>query len=191
MAEEIKQQVKEVKAHVREIHMSPRKVRLVADLVKKLPVNEALEQLQFLTKRAAAPVRKLINSAVANASHNFQIEADRLFVKSITVDGGRVFFRYKPRAQGRAMPVRKRTSHINLVLGVNAEKVKPKRKVIMTRSIKEEPQRAATPVEQPAAAEQQEQKPRWGLFRRKDHQVMPKPDVKGKKYTSFDRRGGE
>src|SRR5258708_1819000 len=111
MAEE-KQQPKEVKAHARYIHVSPRKLRLVADLVRQHPVDQALEQLRFSSKNAAIPLAKAINSAVANAVHNFNMTKENLFIKAITVDGGPVFKTYAPRAQGRAFVERKRTSHI-------------------------------------------------------------------------------
>src|SRR3990167_744336 len=127
MAETAKQ-ITEVKAYARGIHIGPRKVRLVANLVKNLPVEDALNNLTFITKKAALPIKKLVNSGIANAKHNFQIEEDRLFVKSFTVDGGRVFFRYSPRAQGRAFPLRKRTSHLNLILGVSGSPFKPRSK---------------------------------------------------------------
>src|SRR3989338_6235417 len=120
MADKIdKKTVTEVAAYARGIHMSPRKVRLVVDLLRGLPAPRALSQLQFVTKKAVIPVRKLIQSSVANATHNFQIEAERLFVKHFSVDGGPALKRFKPRAQGRAFPIRRATSHLNLILGVS------------------------------------------------------------------------
>lgn len=111
-----KSQIKEVKAFARYIHVSPRKLRLVANLVRQTPVDVALEQLRFSSKNAALPISKAINSAVANAVHNFNLNKDDLFVKAVTIDQGPVFKRYAPRAQGRAFIERKRTSHINVVL---------------------------------------------------------------------------
>src|SRR3989344_374567 len=128
MAEE-KKEIREVKAFARGIHMSPRKVRLVASMLKNMSVAEALDNLAFITKKAALPIKKLVASGVANASHNFQIAADRLFIKSLTVDGGQALKRFKPGGQGRAFPIRKRTSHINLILGGADKSVKPKRKL--------------------------------------------------------------
>lgn len=107
---------KQVKAYARFIRMSPRKVRLVADMVRNTPVEQALEQLQFSSKNAALPVAKLINSAIANAIHNFSLNKEDLYIKTLTVDGGPVLKRFKPRAQGRAGAIHKRTSHINIVL---------------------------------------------------------------------------
>src|SRR5262249_22189662 len=102
----------EVIAHARKIQMSPRKVRLVAGLVRGLDVNVADAQLRFLPKGASTPVRKLIASAVANAVHNFKLAPERLFVKRITVDGGPVLKRMRPRAMGRGAAIKKRSSHI-------------------------------------------------------------------------------
>jgi len=106
----------EVTAKVRFIRMSPRKVRLVVDLVRGLPVDKALTQLHFLNKAAALPVRKLLQSAVANAEHNFNLKADNLFIKNISADGGPIIHRWRPRAFGRAAAIRKRTSHVNITL---------------------------------------------------------------------------
>ncbi|MBI2098921.1 50S ribosomal protein L22 [Candidatus Uhrbacteria bacterium] len=106
----------EVKAIARYIRMSPRKVRLVADIIRGARASEALLQLQFIRKRAAAPVSKLLKSAMANAENNFKLNPSELFVKKITVDGGPVLKRFRARAFGRAAPIRKRSSHITIVL---------------------------------------------------------------------------
>lgn len=107
----------EVKAKAKFIRMSPTKIRLVANLIQKMPVEKALNQLKFINKLASAPVAKLIKSAMANAEHNFELAKDNLFIKKLTVDQGPTLKRSMPRAHGRATPIRKRTSHINLVLG--------------------------------------------------------------------------
>ncbi len=131
MAEK-KSQIKEVKAVARYIHVSPQKLRLVADLVRQTPVDVALEQLRFSSKNAALPLTKLINSAIANALHNFNLNRDNLYIKAITVDGGPVYKTYAPRAQGRAFVERKRTSHINVVLGERAPKKSGSRRSIFS-----------------------------------------------------------
>ena len=106
----------EVKAQARYIRMSPRKVRLVLGVVRGLTVEAAKQQLTFMNKAAAEPVLKLINSAVANALNNFGLSEATLKVKTIVADGGPILYRYRPRAMGRASPIRKRTSHITVVL---------------------------------------------------------------------------
>lgn len=191
MPELEKKTVTEVKAYARGIHASPRKTRLVTDILKNLSVAEALTQLDFVQKKAALPIKKLVNSAVANAAHNFQIEADRLFIKSLTVDGGRVMMKFAPRAQGRAFRVRKRTSHINLVLGVSAKPAKPKRTAAKLPVLKKE----AEPLAEKTVTETPQETSRFGFWRKKkkaedsSQAFPPKADAKGKKYTGFDRRG--
>jgi len=124
---------KEVKARIGDLRISPRKVRIVTDLIKKKTVEEARTQLQFLTKKAAGPILKLLNSAVANAVNNFSLNPEKLRIKNITVDKGRVMMRYKPRAQGRVSPIRHRTSLVQLVLVEDAKiKTHAKKKRVTT-----------------------------------------------------------
>jgi large subunit ribosomal protein L22 len=106
----------EVKAKANFIKIAPRKVRLVAGLVRGLKAEEALEQLKNSKKHAADSVSKLIISAIANATNNYELAKENLFIKEIKVDGGPTQHRWMPRARGRATPLRKRSSHINLVL---------------------------------------------------------------------------
>ena len=106
----------EVTARARYIRVSPRKARLVTDLVKGKKVEEALNILAFTKKAFAKTLTKVINSAVANAQQNKQMDVDTLMVKRISVDGGPTLKRYIPRAMGRATMVRKRTSHVTVVL---------------------------------------------------------------------------
>jgi len=94
---------------------SPRKVRLVVDAIRGKKVSEALEILRFADKRAAGPIEKLVNSALANAKDK-GIKEEGLVVSKITVDGGSILYRRRARARGNANPIRKRTSHISLVL---------------------------------------------------------------------------
>ena len=118
----------EVKAKVKFIKISPRKVRLVADVIRGLEVNKALDQLSFLKKQAVKPIMKLIDSAVANAENNFELKKNNLLIKEIKVDEGPTLHRWMPRARGRATPVRKRTSHVSLVLAELVESGKKKAK---------------------------------------------------------------
>lgn len=107
-----------MKASLKNYRQSPRKVRLVADLVRGKKVNQALAELNFLPKRGADVVTKLIISAAANAENNFKVSVDDLIVKEITVDKGVTLKRYRPRARGVAKRINKRTSNINLSLAV-------------------------------------------------------------------------
>src|SRR3990167_9477167 len=111
----------EVQAKVRYLRIAPRKVRLVVDLVRGLPVERALTELAFLSKASAEPVAKLIKSAMANAEHNYQIDPSTLYIKRITADGGPILYRYRPRAHGRAAPIRKRMTHVTVILDAKAD----------------------------------------------------------------------
>ena len=104
----------EVRAIAKYVRVSPQKCRLVADQVRRLPVGQALELLQFSPKKAAVPIRKTLESAIANAEHNQGLDIDELRVDTISIDEGPVMKRWRPRAKGRATPIIKRTSHITV-----------------------------------------------------------------------------
>ena len=104
---------------------SPRKMRLVADLVRGVEVNKALQILKFNTKEASARLEKLLLSAVANwqiKNEDARIEDSGLFVKEIQVDSARVLKRLRPAPQGRAHRIRKRSNHVTVVVGSKSEK---------------------------------------------------------------------
>lgn len=107
-----------IKAELNNYRQSPRKVRAVANAIKGKKVTEAMNALAFIPKVAALPLRKLVLSALANAEHNFKMDKDSLVVKELRVDGGAILYRRMPRARGTAYPIRKRTSHVTLVLDV-------------------------------------------------------------------------
>ncbi|MDD5206380.1 MAG: 50S ribosomal protein L22 [Deltaproteobacteria bacterium HGW-Deltaproteobacteria-21] len=106
----------EAKAKARFVRVSPRKVRLVMDEIRGMKVDEALKQLSYSPQKGAAILKKLIDSAVANATANADIDVDTLFVKRIFADEGPTWKRFSPRAQGRATRIRKRSSHLTVVL---------------------------------------------------------------------------
>ena len=101
-------------AKLRKYRVAPRKVRLVADLVRGRSVAESLDILKLVNKRAAPAVAKLIESAMQNAQQRATVDVDRLMVSEIFVDEGPTYKRFLPRAQGRATPIRKRTSHVTV-----------------------------------------------------------------------------
>lgn len=104
----------ETYAKLRFARVSPQKTRLIADQVRGMPVERALETLQFSTRKPAQIVRKLLESAVANAEHNEGADIDELRVAAIMVDEGPVMKRMKPRARGSANRILKRTSHLTI-----------------------------------------------------------------------------
>jgi large subunit ribosomal protein L22 len=106
----------EATAKLTSVRLSPRKTRLVVDMVRGKEIQIALNILRFSPQPSAQIVAKLLKSAVANAEQKGVSDVDRLFVKTIQVDGGAVLKRFVPRAMGRASKIRKPTSHISVVL---------------------------------------------------------------------------
>ena len=106
----------EIKASINYLRISPRKVRLVASMIRGMDVGQIKLVLYHLPKRSARPLLKLLNSAIASAKHDFQLSEDDVYVKRILVNSGTAQKRYTPRAFGRAAPIRKRTSHVSLTL---------------------------------------------------------------------------
>ncbi len=106
----------EVKAVAKYIRTSPRKVRLVVDLVRGRPVKEALALLRFMPQAAAVDVAKVVKSAAANAEQNNHLAADDLYIARITADAGPTIKRFRPRSHGKASPILKRSTHITVVV---------------------------------------------------------------------------
>jgi len=111
----------EARAVGRYIRIAPNKVRQVVNLIRGKQVDEALAILRFTPKKAAAIVEKVLKSAVANAEHNYDMDRDSLYISEIYVDQGPTLKRYKARAMGRADLIRKRTSHITVVVSEREE----------------------------------------------------------------------
>lgn len=106
----------EVKAHLRYLRIAPRKVRLVADLIRGKTVKEAENILNFTRKRAVVPLLKLLKSAIANAQENFKLKKENLFISKIYVNEGPRLKRVFPRARGHADIKQKKMSHVTIVL---------------------------------------------------------------------------
>lgn len=106
----------QAKAVAKQVRIAPRKARLVIDLIRGKDVGEAIAMLKHTPKAASSIVEKLIGSAIANAEHNYEMEANDLVVSDAYVDEGVTLKRFRPRAQGRASRINKRTSHITVIL---------------------------------------------------------------------------
>ena len=106
----------EAKAKVTYVRISPRKVKIVLDLIRGKSIDEALAIVKFTNKSACEPIEKLLKSALANAENNFDMDVSRLYVAECTVSQGPTLKRIRPRAQGRAYRILKRMSHITVVL---------------------------------------------------------------------------
>ncbi len=118
----------EAKATLSDYRQSPRKVRVVADMVRGKKVEEALITLSFVSKRSALPLQKLIASALANAK-NLEIPLEDLVIKEISVNGGKILYRRLPMSRGRAFILRKRTSHVDVVLAEGKPSIKKLKKL--------------------------------------------------------------
>jgi large subunit ribosomal protein L22 len=106
----------EARAQARYARVTPRKARRVVDLIRGMPAAEAQAVLRFAPQAASEPVGKVLASAIANAEHNFRLDTDTLFVSQAYVDEGPTLKRFRPRAQGRAYRINKRTSHITVIV---------------------------------------------------------------------------
>ncbi len=154
-----------VRAHARSLRIAPRKMRLVTNLVKNMRLNDALTQLQFTNKKGAKMLQKLLQSAAANAEHNFSLSRDGLFIKTITCDMGTVMKRSFPRARGSAFMIRHKLSHVNVILEERVVKAKKKKAPVVPKAVKPEPkpqeeakldpilEASETPVTAPATEE--------------------------------------
>lgn len=126
----------DIKASAKSVRISPRKVGVVAALVRGRTVADAITILEHTPRRSAMPVKKLIESARANALNNYNLVEDSLKLKSISVTPGPRLKRYKPAAHGRALPFEKKSSHI--YVEVNGQKKQPKKPVVKKTEEKKE-----------------------------------------------------
>jgi large subunit ribosomal protein L22 len=128
-----------VKAHARSLRIAPRKMRLVTNLVKDMRLADAMTQLQFTNKKGAKMLQKLLQSAAANAENNFSLNRDGLFIKTITCDMGPVLKRSFPRARGSAFMIRRKMSHVNVILEERPVKAKKKKTAVVPKAVRPEP----------------------------------------------------
>jgi len=160
----------EIKAKLSYLRTSPRKVRLVVDLVRGKSAEEAQRILNFTIKKAARDVQKLLKQAVANAKNNFQLEESNLFISKIMVNEGPKLKRWMPRSRGRANEIQKKTSHIILVLSeISAKKTKAKK-----AKKSEEPEEETKKQKEEAAVEKKPQ------VKYKPEKDRAKPSLSGK-----------
>ncbi len=144
----------EVRAIAKYVRMSPRKVRLVTELIKGQSVDAARTQLAFLPKAASLPVLKVLNSAVANAVHNFKLDETSLKIAAAMADQGPALKRWRARAMGRAAPIKKRTCHITVVVTdgkAAAAAPKKEEKAPEAKDAEAKAEKAAKTAKKPAA----------------------------------------
>src|ERR671912_2461202 len=131
------------RASARYVRMAPMKVRRVVDLVRGMQAREGLSVLQFAPQAASEPVAKVLASAIANAEHNLQLDPESLVVAVAYVDEGPTLKRFRPRAQGRAFRINKRTSHITVELESVATQARPAKKAAPAKATKAPAKKAA------------------------------------------------
>lgn len=172
-----------VTAKLRHLRIAPRKVRLVADLIRGKSVKEAQDILHFAVKRAALPFLKLLKSVVSNAENNFQLEEKELYISKVLVDEGPRLKRWLARARGKANEIQKKTSHITMVLDEfikkpkevkkeEVEKLKKVERVEEYSKIKEAPKEGKPPA---PAVEQSPPRGKVGQAKFRPRVEMPKP----------------
>lgn len=161
----------EIKAKLRYLRLAPRKVRMVLDVIRGLKIKEAEAQLLLSSKKAAKPVLKLLHSAVANALNNYSLNKDDLYIKKIEAQDGPTLYRWTPRAFGRATPIRKRSSHLAIILETKKEILAPKTK-------KEEPLEVKTKEEVKEKI----------YPKKKEEAKKAKEDLRAKRKESFVKR---
>lgn len=171
----------EIKAKLNYLRISPRKVRLVADLIRGKDVTQAKAILNFTVKRAAKPILKLLNSAVASAKNDFHKEENNLYIKTIKVDEGPALKRWMPRARGRADLIKKRTSHITLILSEKEEKLTKEKE-------KEEEEKAPLQKEKKVVEEkglkekEEKKKTKKLIYKIKEEPLSKKEAIKPKRF---------
>ncbi|MBI3631084.1 MAG: 50S ribosomal protein L22 [Candidatus Sungbacteria bacterium] len=111
----------DIKGSINYLHIAPRKVRLVGNAIRGMEVIRAQMMLRQMPQRSGVPFLKLLQSVTANAVHNFQLGSQSFYIKEVRVDPGPVAKRFRPRAFGRASQIKKRTSHVRIVLGIKEE----------------------------------------------------------------------
>ena len=141
--------IMEYKAEAKNIKMSPRKVRLVADSIRKMRIDQAIASLTVLNKRAADPLRKTLESAIANAINNFQASRGDLKIKEIMIGEGIMYKRYHFAARGRVRPYLRRTSHIRVILEDQMER---------TQAATQSAEKAVLAMTEPVEAKSKESK---------------------------------
>ena len=178
-----------VTAKLNYLRIAPRKVRLVADIVRRKNVEQAQAILSFTIKRASKPILKLLNSALANAKNVYQIEPNNLYISKITVDEGPKLKRWRARSRGRAFGIEKKTSHITLEL----EEIKPGEEIKKKKTkVKSEPVGLKGKKEVPISEERESidetEKLEIKKPKTRTDTIVPKPENRGGIKRMFRRK---
>ena len=163
-----------VTAKLKYLRIAPRKVRLVADLIRGKRIEEARNILNFTIKKAAPPLLKLLRSATANAKNNFQLDESNLYIAKILVDEGPKYKRWRARARGRAEEIQKKTSHVTVVLD---ETPKESRRLPTGQVVKKPPKESKLPTGQAKKVKKVEKAPKIEKPKVKPEIEIKKPKV--------------
>lgn len=161
--------MKQQMAKLNYLHIAPRKVKLLADILKGLPVGEAEARLLLQSQRASGPLLKLLRSAVANAKNNQKLSGEKLFISGIRVDQGPMLKRVLPRAQGRATPIHKKMSHVTLIIEERPQAAPPRFTIIPPpKKKKKAPKESRVKKPKPTVASEEKPKPKEkvGFFKK-------------------------
>lgn len=178
-----------VTASARQLHVAPRKMRLVTNLVKGLNAQDAIVQLEHANKKAAPMLVKLIKSAIANAKNNFSLDVDHLFIKSVTCDQGAVMKRYFPRARGSAFTIRRKLCHVNVILEERKAGKAAKSRFNIFSKRKKEKIEPSIDAKQEANIKPESEAPKKSQIFRSDEQI--KMSKAQNKRRLFNRKSGE
>jgi large subunit ribosomal protein L22 len=177
-----------VTAYARHLHIAPRKMRLVTNAVKNMPALKALAQLAHMNKKGAPMVIKLLNSAIANAKNNFSLDPETLYIKSITTDMGTAMKRYFPRARGSAFIIRRKLSHVNVILESRGGKISKKGTMKLKESAKKDEKAShAEAVESTAELAQKEEPKKTRTIKTSEQKKM---NTVQQKRRLFNRKAG-
>jgi len=155
----------QVIAKLKHLRMAPRKMRLIADLIRGKMAFQAKAELSFLNRYGARPLLKLLNSAIANAKNNFQLDEKDLYLAKILVDEGPKLKRWRPRARGQAYPIQKKTCHLTIILDQKQGAKKAKIKKAVLPKSEEKPETVIKPqaVKEKPRIEKPKLKPETGI----------------------------
>ncbi len=161
------------------LRISPRKVRLVADLIRKKPVKEAEQILHFTVKKPAKPLAKLLKTAVSDAQHNFNLDAENLYISKIIVNEGPRYKRWRPRSRGMVHQILKRTSHVTIVLDEIKPTTKKKKKAEVKKEEKKSKEvlKTETPKAEKEKVEEKPKEEKRKQIPKEELEVKPKPSI--------------
>ncbi|MDD5342253.1 MAG: 50S ribosomal protein L22 [Patescibacteria group bacterium] len=177
----------EVRAQINHLRMSARKVRLATQFIKGMDIATAQQQLQFSPRASSRPALKLLNSAVANAVNNFELDKNNLYIKEYTIGQGETIKRFRPRAFGRAGMIRKRSAHLTIILAEKKPTSKGAKKTAGKKRLSDKGKLVSYEEIKKESTETEKSKPEFRTAEREKKPFIKFKEIKDK----FIRRSGE